>query len=598
MKRIKKIASLLLAMMMVLSMGLTAFAAELPGDGTTTESGETTGSDETTAPTAEPTTEPGETADPTTAPDATPSPTPVTHTYEIYQIFTGDYAEVDGKGILSNIVWGANGTGTVGDKVDKATLDALEAVAGTDKTDTDRLEVIKGYANLDSKPFLSGEDTTYSDVPAGYYLIKDKDGSLNGTNEAYTLYVATVVNNKLTITPKTGIPTPDKKIVEGNDKVSTNEASIGDEVNYEITGTMPSNIDAYKTYYYMFTDTLSKGLTYKENSIKVTVNGVDVTSYFYKGVGTDNETTGTTIEVGILDLKALSLLKDPKPVVGPITAETKVVLTYTATLNENAVIAGDGNPNDVKLSYSNNPNNSGNGSTEPPENPNKPTPTHPTGESPKIEVVTYTTELTILKTDEDNKFLPGVEFTLTGNGVNIVLVTEETFTKAADGEYWKLKDGTYTTTAPTVADDETDNTADYDSVDTKYTKTVGVVAKGNGKTETDVVGTVQADGTVTFSGLGAGEYTITETKTLPGYNTIEPIVFTLTFNAETKTFVSDNASVTVGEDNMLDTSIVNQKGSLLPSTGGIGTTIFYVVGAILVIGAGILLVAKKRMSSK
>lgn len=607
MKRIKKIASLLLAMMMVLSMGLTAFAAELPGDGTTTESGETTGSDETTAPTAEPTTEPGETADPTTAPDATsgpttdatPSPTPVTHTYEIYQIFTGDYAEVDGKGILSNIVWGANGTGTVGDKVDKATLDALEAVAGTDKTDTDRLEVIKGYANLDSKPFLSGEDTTYSDVPAGYYLIKDKDGSLNGTNEAYTLYVATVVNNKLTITPKTGIPTPDKKIVEGNDKVSTNEASIGDEVNYEITGTMPSNIDAYKTYYYMFTDTLSKGLTYKENSIKVTVNGVDVTSYFYKGVGTDNETTGTTIEVGILDLKALSLLKDPKPVVGPITAETKVVLTYTATLNENAVIAGDGNPNDVKLSYSNNPNNSGNGSTEPPENPNKPTPTHPTGESPKIEVVTYTTELTILKTDEDNKFLPGVEFTLTGNGVNIVLVTEETFTKAADGEYWKLKDGTYTTTAPTKIDDETDNTADYDSVDTKYTKTTTVVAKGGkGETKTDVVGTVQADGTVTFKGLGAGEYTITETKTLPGYNTIEPINFKLTFDAATKTFVSDNESVTVGEDNMLDTSIVNQKGSLLPSTGGIGTTIFYVVGAILVIGAGILLVAKKRMSSK
>ena len=94
MKRIKKIASLLLAMMMVLSMGLTAFAAELPDDGTTAESGETTGSDETTAPTAEPTTEPGETTDPTTAPDATsgptpdatPSPTPVTHTYEIYQI--------------------------------------------------------------------------------------------------------------------------------------------------------------------------------------------------------------------------------------------------------------------------------------------------------------------------------------------------------------------------------------------------------------------------------------------------------------------------------------------------------------------------------
>ncbi len=606
MKRIKKIASLLLAMMMVLSMGLTAFAAELPDDGTTAESGETTGSDETTAPTAEPTTEPGETTDPTTAPDATsgptpdatPSPTPVTHTYEIYQIFIGEYAEVDGNEILSNIKWGANGTGTVGGEVDKATLDKLEAVAGS-ASDTEQLAVIQEYVNLKSIPVKTGPETKYEGLTPGYYLIKDQDGSLTDKNDSYTLYVVKVSDGTLNISPKAGIPTPDKKIVEGNDKVSTNEASIGDEVNYEITGTMPSNIDAYKTYYYMFTDTLSKGLTYKENSIKVTVNGVDVTSYFYKGVGTDNETTGTTIEVGILDLKALSLLKDPKPVVGPITAETKVVLTYTATLNENAVIAGDGNPNDVKLSYSNNPNNSGNGSTEPPENPNKPTPTHPTGESPKIEVVTYTTELTILKTDEDNKFLPGVEFTLTGNGVNIVLVTEETFTKAADGEYWKLKDGTYTTTAPTKTDDETDNTADYDSVDTKYTKTTTVVAKGGkGETKTDVVGTVQADGTVTFKGLGAGEYTITETKTLPGYNTIEPINFKLTFDAATKTFVSDNESVTVGEDNMLDTSIVNQKGSLLPSTGGIGTTIFYVVGAILVIGAGILLVAKKRMSSK
>lgn len=521
---------------------------------------------------------------------AAPSATSVTHTYEIYQIFTGDYA----NGVLSNIKWGTNGTGTVEEKVDTAILDELEAVT-EGKSDTEQLAVIQKYANLDSDPVETGSETTYTDLTPGYYLVKDKDNSLSG-NVAYTLYVVQVVNDTLTFTPKADIPTTDKKIVEGNDKVSTNEASIGDEVNYEITGTMPSNIANYKTYYYMFTDTLSKGLTYKENSIKVTVNGKDVTNYFYKGVGTYNETTGTTIEVGIIDLKALSLLTDP--VVGEITKDTKVVLTYTATLNENAVIAGSGNPNDVKLSYSNDPNNSGNGSTTPPENPNKPTPTHPTGETPKVEVVTYTTELTILKTDEDEKFLPGVEFTLTGNGVNIVLVTEEIFTEAADGEYWKLKDGSYTTTAPTVADDETDNTADYDDINKKYNKTIGVVAKGTGKTETEVVGTVLDDGTVTFKGLGAGEYTITETKTLPGYNTIEPIKFTLTFNAETKTFVSDNENVTVGEDNMLDTSIVNQKGSLLPSTGGIGTTIFYIIGGILVVGAAILLITKKRMSSE
>ena len=583
MKRMKKIVGILLAMVMVLGMSLTAFATENP-DGNDTDSGTSTEGVESTEPST------GDNGDGETPEEPTPST--VTHTYEIYQIFTGDYAD----GVLSNIKWGQNGTGTKGEKVETSVLEKLEAVKDA-PSDTEKLAVIQLYTNLDSSPIKTGSETTYTDLPVGYYLVKDKDGSLTGTNVGYTLYVTQVVNGTLTFIPKADVPTTDKKIVEGENKVNTNEASIGDEVNYEITGTMPSNIADYKTYYYMFTDTLSKGLTYKENSIKVTVNGVDVTNYFYKGVGTYDETTGTTIRVGILDLKALSLLTDPA--VGKITKDTKVVLTYTATLNENAVIAGTGNPNDVKLSYSNDPNNSGNGATEPPtDKPGEPKPEHPTGETPKIEVVTYTTELTILKTDEDKKFLPGVEFTLTGNGVNIVLVTEETFTEAADGEYWKLKDGTYTTTAPIVADDETDNTADYESTTIKYKKTTSVVAKGNTETKTDVVGTVKADGTVTFKGLGAGEYTITETKTLPGYNTIDPIKFTLTFDAETKTFVSNNDKVTVGTDNMLDTSIVNQKGSLLPSTGGIGTTIFYVVGGILVIGAGILLVAKKRMSNR
>ncbi|MEY8411311.1 isopeptide-forming domain-containing fimbrial protein [Lachnospiraceae bacterium 62-26] len=553
MKRIKKLAALMMAAIMALAMSITAFAADV------TE-------------------------------NDSDAPKKVEHTYEIYQIFTGDYAD----GVLSNVKWGVNGTGKVDEKVDTTVLEELEAIKDA-TSDTDKLKVITKYANLKSTPVETGTKTIYEGLTSGYYLVKDKDGSLtDSTDEAYTLYVVQVVDNKLEFTPKADVPSTDKKIVEGEDKVTTNEASIGDEVNYEITGTMPSNIADYKTYYYMFTDTLSKGLTYKENTIKVTVNGVDVTKYFYKGVGDYNETTGTTIEVRILDIKALSLVAG----VNDITKDTKVVLTYTATLNENAVIAGDGNPNDVKLSYSNDPNNSGDGSTTPPENPDKPVPEHPTGETPKVEVVTYTTELTILKTDEDHKFLPGVEFTLTGEGVNIVLVTEETFTEDADGEYWKLTNDTYTTTPPTIAGDETDNSADYADVNKKYKKTTSVVAKGNGKTETDVVGTVQADGTVTFKGLGAGTYTITETKTLPGYNTIEPIKFTLTFDAETKTFASDNDKVTVGEDNMLDTSIVNQKGSLLPSTGGIGTTIFYIVGAVLVIGAGIILVTKKRMSNE
>ena len=208
--------------------------------------------------------------------------------------------------------------------------------------------------------------------------------------------------------------------------------------------------------------------------------------------------------------------------------------------------------------------------------------------------MTYTTELTILKNDENHNILPGAEFTLTGNGVNIVLVTTEKFTVATDGTYWKLTNGTYTTTEPTV-----DNSADYADTNTKYNKTTELVAKGTGKTEASVVGAVDSEtGTVTFTGLGAGTYTITETKTPAGYNTIAPIEFTLTFNVADKKFVSNNDQIVVGNDNKLDTTIVNKAGATLPETGGIGTTIFYVLGSILVLGAGVLLIAKKRMGEE
>lgn len=540
MKRMRKLASIILALAMVLGMTSTVFATE------------------------------------------------TTHTYEIYQIFTGDYS----NGILSNVKWGQNGTETEGEAVSDAILKELEAVTNS-TSDTEKLAVINKYVDLKSTAFQSGSETKYENLPNGYYLVKDQDntqGEEQGTNGYYTLYVVQVVNGTLEFEPKGDVPESTKKIVEGNDKVDVNEASIGDTVNYEITGTLPTNLADYNTYYYVFTDTLSKGLTYN-GDVRVTVDSVDVTKYFYTNATDYSETAGTTITVGIQDIKALSLLDGVS-----VTKDSKIVVTYSATLNENAVIAGEGNPNDVKLDYSNDPNNSGSGTTTPttpPENPDKPAPTHPTGETPKDEVVTYTTELTILKNDEAGKILPGAEFTLTGDGVNIVLVTTEKFNEDANGEYWKLKDGTYTKTEPT------DNSADYDSTTTKYSKTVELVAKGAGKTETSVVGTVDSEtGLVTFTGLGAGTYTITETKTPAGYNTIAPVTFTLTFNAETKTFVSNNESVVVGADNKLDTTIVNKRGTELPSTGGMGTTLFYVIGAILVIGAGILLITKRRMKTK
>lgn len=561
MRKIKKLTALMLAVVMVLAMSITAFASgDVPetGDGNTNEP-------------------------PANSEAAVQQPAITSSAYKIYQIFTGDYA----NGVLSNVKWGEDGTGTLGTPVDDATLKELEAVfsnrdsAGNNYTinDQDQLAVITKYAKLDN-PIKTGTETTYTGLTPGYYLVQGTVtyGTEADAQNVDTLYVVRVSDGTLTFTPKVGVPTVDKKIVENNNKVTANGESIGDEVKYEITGTLPSNYDSYKKYYYEFSDTLSKGLTFKEGTLKVWLGeaetGTDITNQFVTSVETKQDGT-TAISVKCTDTKLITGL----------AANSQIKVTYTATLNEQAVIGGEGNPNNVKLIYSNNPNKSGEGE---PGNPN-----NPIGETPESKVETYTTELTILKTDEDQKFLPGVEFTLTGSGVNIVLVTEETFEAADDGTYWKLTDGTYTTTEPT------EDTADaYDSTTTKYKKATSVVAKGTGKTETEVVGTVGDNGTVTFQGLGAGEYTITETKTLPGYNTIDPITFTLTFDAGTKKFTSDNDKVTVGEDNKLDANIVNTKGSLLPSTGGIGTTIFYVVGAILVIGAGVILVVKKRMSNE
>ena len=504
------------------------------------------------------------------------------HTYEIYQIFTGD---VSGK-TLSNVEWGENGTGTKGKSVADDVLNALADVA--DRTDAEKLAVIKNYVKLDSTALRTvpkdvtdvNAEISVDEIPAGYYLIKDKDNTQNGEGGFYTLYVVKVTNGTLTFKPKGDVPTTEKKILEGGNKVDANSASIGDTVNYEITGTLPSNIDAYQTYYYQFTDTLSKGLTYADGSLNVAINGVTVSADKYElNVSTYDKDKGTTITITINDLKSIEGVT--------INDKTEVVVTYSATLNENAVIAGEGNPNDVKLTYSNDPNHKGDGANS------------PKGETPKDEVVTYTTELTITKTDEEGQILPGAAFTLSGEGVNIVLVTEEVFTRDdTNGAYYKLKDGTYTKEKPTEATQDK-----YEDPTVKYAKSTVFTLKGAGQTETKVVGTVDSEtGKLTFRGLGAGDYTLTESKTPAGYNTIAPITFTISveFDSVTgePTFKSTNSAIKVEDNNTLSTTIINKAGVKLPETGGIGTTIFYTLGAVLVVGAGVLLVTKKRMDTE
>lgn len=446
------------------------------------------------------------------------------HTYEVYQIFTGSYAE----GILSNVKWGQNGTGTEGEAVSSEIITEL---TGTTGSDTAKLAVISKYVNLESNEFGTVAAGGTLNVPGGYYLIKDVDGALEGKEDAYTHFIVEVAGN-VTITPKADVPEFEKKVEDTNDTTGVTsdwqdsaDYDIGDKVPFQLKGTVADNYDDYKVYQFIFHDQESDGLTFDESSVKVYVDGNEITTGFrVESPAVD----GDTFDVIFDDLKAISSVHN-----GSV-----ITVEYESTLNENAVIGSAGNPNTANLEFSNNPNDEQGGET---------------GETPDDTVIVFTFKTIINKVDGENKPLTGAEFTLEK----------------------KIKDDT---------------------------------AEGGFRWEAVQVVKNDAGTAFTFSGLDDGDYRLTETVTPAGYNTIDPIEFTITAEHEV---LSDNPALTslngnaaTGEitftssipDGSLSADIVNQSGATLPETGGIGTTIFYLVGGLLVVGAGILLITRKRMS--
>lgn len=442
------------------------------------------------------------------------------HTYEAYQIFKGDLS----GDTLSNIQWG-NGV-TPFNYNSKSTA---SDIAATLKTDADAksfaAEAGKHLSTTTSGNYANGKITG---LEAGYYLVKDKDNTVP-KDGAYTSFIMEVVKN-VSVNTKSSVPKVEKKVKDINDSTDSEmsdwqdsaDHDINDKVPFKLTATLPSNFDSYKEYYLEFKDTLSAGLTYnKDAKVYLVNNGVktDVTSSFTIA---DN---GSSYKIN--NLKSLS----------GVTATTKVVVEYTATLNEHAVIGSAGNPNTVHLEYSNNPNYTGNGENS------------PKGETPKDTVIVFTYKVVVNKVDQDKKPLAGAKFKLEKKQVN----------------------GTF-----------------------KEISTVSTTA--GSKFE--------------FKGLDDGEYRLTETETPAGYNSIAPITFKVTASHETESDMPKltdlNGEKVSGEIKFekdvnagsLTTDVVNKKGSLLPNTGGIGTTLLYLAGSILVVGAGILLVTKKRMETK
>lgn len=450
-----------------------------------------------------------------------------THQYEIYQIFTGDLSE----GILSNVKWGVNGTGTVGKAVDSTVIDELTAV--NSRPDSEKLDVVKKYAKLDSTPVATiTNGATYS-AAAGYYLIKDKDNTVSGA-DTYTTYIVKVVGN-VTITPKSNVPSFEKKVKDTNDTTGATsdwqdsaDYDIGDEVPFKLEGTVASNYADYKTYYFAFHDQAEDGLTFNKDSVKVYVDTTEINTG-YKVV--TSTTDGDTFDVVFDNLKNIADVK----------ANSKITVEYTATLNDKAVLGNQGNVNTAHLEFSNNPNEEQNGSNKP-----------ETGNTPDDSVIVFTYQVVVNKTKANGEALTGAEFTL-----------EKV-----------LKNGTK--------------------------ETVTVVKNTEGTT-------------FTFKGLDDGDYILTETKTPATYNTIEPIRFTVTadhkisWNGEARDAIltgltgstaDGKVTFTASADKSeLTTDVVNQSGTLLPGTGGIGTTVFYVIGGLLMAAAAVLLITKKRMNS-
>ncbi len=566
-RKFKRIASLVLAAIMVFAMAMPAMAAE----GTTPKYS-------------------------ITIDEANPG-----HKYVGYQIFTGTLSKGDGAAnpsgqVLSDVSWG-DGIGEAG----KTALYEKYYPAGKDNpNDKDNIyKLLKALEGKDAaeiaatiKPYLveattemtftenkSDEATlnyTLENLVAGYYMVVDEEADL-AEGDAYSSYIVQVVGNT-EMNPKSDAPSVEKKVMDINDSETTTAGTpqdsadydIGDVVPFQLTGELPSNYSSYTIYKYVFNDHLSEGLSYVAESVKVYVVNSGVRSEITDGFSITAEPTtepvGTDLKVSFANLKEATVKDD-----AVIDENSQIVVEYQATLNDKAVVGAGGNPNTVTLTYSNNPNPGGEGE----------------GTTPPDKVVVFTYETDIDKVDEAGEPLEGAVFTL-----------------------YKWMKGTRPADSP--ADDHTPTTyPGGESADTGYWKTLTAKVVDNTKFE--------------FEGLDDGIYKLVETQTPVGRNTAPDIDFKITATHDERadepkllTFKIDTDSLTAGgatgagvtaEKTKKDETetvapgfvygeVVNKEGATLPETGGIGTTIFYVVGSVLVLGAVILLVTKRRMKSE
>lgn len=465
------------------------------------------------------------------------------HDFDAYQIFS---AKLD-SGKLTDVTWGE---GVKGDDLLVA-LKTATTLGDFSKCNTpsDVAKILEGFNAEQATKFaafvangylsttkIAGTGTI--DLPsAGYYLIKDVT-EVEGEYDASNLTLL-LVSGPETVTPqvKTDIPTLQKKVQDKNDSAGTT-TDWQDSADYDIGDIIP----------YQLTATLGN----VSNFDTYYVEFVDKMDHLtYRNI-TSVKVGDRTLTAGEYSInwndadKKLTVSIDNVKAYGATNGST-ITVEYTASLDSDAILGSTGNPNEAYLVFSNNPNGYGKGQTKPDKN------------------IVFTYKVVANKVDQKGDALPGAAFAL----------YKKLPAEPSDGTSCILQDGD------------------------AYT----LVEKLN----IDAYGKLENENRTNFEwkGIDDGDYMIMEIITPAGYNSIEPIKFTVNANHETTADDPKLIELTGGDKftgsvdhSTLTTNIVNHMGSTLPGTGGIGTTIFYVVGGGLMVAAAILLITKKRMENR
>ena len=490
------------------------------------------------------------------------------HTYTAYQVFKGVYYKEDGsagKEYLSDVQWGddVEGAAIVEELKAPTTLKALRDKFGSVNNDDkdaaekvayilqglgDKSEELDEFARIvgnhlkskttgiDSVTVSEGKEAKITDLTAGYYFVKDT-GTISG-DEIATKFLVKVVGNA-NVTVKAQAPTFKKKIVKENGKPDNHtSANVGDKITFKLTANVP-DMASFDEYTFTIHDTLSEGLTFNKDSVKVTANNnVPVTDDKYTLTYTEGD-QDFTIAFTKAQLEGVVKHTDNTTTFG-----ATIVVEYTATLNEKA-LKKDVETNKAYLEYTNDPSGNGAG----------------TGKTPEAPVYVYDFDLTVDKFDGTD---------------------ENTLQK-------KLKDAVFVLYK---VDGTNKKYYKWNTESKKVEWVVNIATATPQKTD--------ANGKATFEGLKEGTYYLEETKAPDGYNKLKKDVkveITATYKENGELGSSSATSDHNGQYIQVQ-SIANKAGAVLPSTGGIGTTIFYVLGSIMALGAAVLLIAKKRMNGQ